>query len=107
MYSDRTQTTVLEFDKPNKNLDHPTMKPVELFKYLILNSSKHGDIVLDSFGGSGTTLIACEQLERKARLMELAPVYCDVIVTRWQDLTGKQAVREKDGMKFDDLKGGE
>lgn len=105
-YSDRTQTTVLEFDKPNKNLDHPTMKPVELFKYLILNSSKHGDIVLDSFGGSGTTLIACEQLERKARLIELDPVYCDVIVTRWQDLTGKQAVREKDGLKFDDLKGG-
>lgn len=102
-YSDRIQTTVLEFNKPLRNGEHPTMKPVDLFKYLIENSSKKGDIVLDSFGGSGTALIACEESGRKARLSELDPKYCDVIVRRWQNLTGGKARLESDGRAFDDL----
>lgn len=90
-YSDRSQTTVLHFDRPTVSKEHPTMKPVKLFAYLMGNSSKEGDIVLDSFGGSGTTLIAAEQLGRKARLMELDPHYCDVIIARWEKLTGRKA----------------
>ena len=82
-YNDRKQTTVLDFDRPTKSDEHPTMKPVGLFSYLIQNSSKKGDAVLDSFGGSGTTLMACEQLGRKAYVMELDPHYCDVIRKRW------------------------
>ncbi len=101
-YSDRSQTTVLEFDKPVRNASHPTMKPVDLFAYLIQNSSKEGDIVLDSFGGSGTTIIACEGLKRQACVMELDPAYCDVIIRRWQDATGQKAVRE-DGKTFDEI----
>ena len=101
-YSDRSQTTILQFDKPTRNAAHPTMKPVPLFAYLIQNSSKEGDIVLDSFGGSGTTIIACEGLKRQARVMELDPAYCDVIIRRWQDSTGLKAVRE-DGVLFDDI----
>jgi len=93
--SDRSQTTVLDFKKPAKSELHPTMKPVELFEYQISNSSKPNDVVLDLFGGSGTTAIACERLSRKARLMELDPKYCDVIVKRWEDFTGKKAVLEK------------
>lgn len=104
-YSDRSQTTILEFDKPSRNGEHPTMKPVELFQYQIENSSKKSDIVFDAFGGSGTTLIACEQTKRKARLMELDPKYCDVIIKRWQNLTGKEAVRD-DGIKFNELGNG-
>jgi len=102
--SDRKQTTVLEFAKPSRNGEHPTMKPVELFAYQIGNSSKVGGIVLDSFGGSGTTAIACEQLGRSARLMELDPKYVDVIVTRWQNFTGKQATNEATGKTFDETK---
>ena len=90
-YSDRKQTTVLEFDKPSANREHPTMKPVPLIAYLIGNSSKKGDTVLDCFGGSGSTLIACEQLERKCLMMELDPHYCDVIIARWEELTGEMA----------------
>ena len=90
--SDRKQTTILEFDKPSRNGEHPTMKPVELFSYQMLNNTKGGDIVLDSFGGSGTTMIAAEKHGRHARLMELDPKYCDVIVKRWEDFTGKKAV---------------
>jgi len=90
--TDRKQTTILEFDKPNRNKEHPTMKPVELFEYQMLNNTKGGDIVLDSFGGSGTTMIAAEKHGRHAYLMELDPKYCDVIVKRWEDFTGKQAV---------------
>jgi DNA modification methylase len=93
--SDRSQTTVLEFKKPSSSKLHPTMKPVELFEYQIKNSSKPSEIVLDLFGGSGTTAIACEKTGRKARLMELDPKYCDVIVKRWEDFTGKKAVLEK------------
>ena len=92
-YSDRKQTTVLEYDKPSKNDMHPTMKPVDLIGNLISNSSKKGDVVLDIFGGSGTTLIACEQLERQCRMMELDPKYCDVIIKRWETLTGKKGVK--------------
>lgn len=93
--SDRKQTTILEFDKPRRNGEHPTMKPVELFQYQMENSTKQGDVVLDSFGGSGTTLIAAERIHRKARLMELDPAYCDVIVKRWEDFTGKKAILEE------------
>jgi DNA modification methylase len=98
--SDRKQTTILEFDKPSRNGEHPTMKPVALFEYQLLNNTKGGDIVLDSFGGSGTTLIAAEKNGRVARLMELDPKYVDVIVQRWQDFTGKQAVLETTGEPF-------
>jgi DNA modification methylase len=90
--SDRKQTTILEFDKPSRNGEHPTMKPVDLFAYQMLNNTKGGDIVLDSFGGSGTTMIAAEKHGRHSRLMELDPKYCDVIVKRWEDFTGKKAV---------------
>jgi site-specific DNA-methyltransferase (adenine-specific) len=81
-YSDRKQTTVIEWDKPQRNGEHPTMKPIGLFGYQIENSSKIGDLVIDAFGGSGTTMVACEQLKRKARLIEFDPKYCDVIVKR-------------------------
>ena len=67
------------------------MKPVRLFGRLIRNSSKQGEIILDTFGGSGTTIVACEQLGRKARLMELDPHYCDVIIARWEKFTGEKA----------------
>jgi site-specific DNA-methyltransferase (adenine-specific) len=83
----------LEFNKPLKNTEHPTMKPIPLIAKLIENSSKGGEIVLDLFGGSGTTLIACEQLGRKCRMMELDPKYCDVIIKRWEEFTGKKAVK--------------
>ena len=91
-YSDRKQTTILKFDRPNRNAEHPTMKPVALFDYLIKNSSKKGDNVLDNFAGSGTTIMACEQNGRNAYCMELDPKYCDVIIERWQNFTGKKAV---------------
>jgi len=81
-YSDRKQTTILEFDKPFRNAEHPTMKPVELFSYQIKNSSKSGDIILDAFGGSGTTMVASHQMNRKGYLVEFDPKYCQVIVDR-------------------------
>ncbi|HCT1442294.1 DNA modification methylase [Enterococcus faecalis] len=92
-YSDRKQTTILNFDRPTVNKEHPTMKPVALFDYQIKNSSKQGDCILDLFGGSGTTLIACEQNEREAYLMELDPRYVDVIIARWEAFTGEVAVK--------------
>jgi DNA modification methylase len=98
--SDRKQTTILDFDRPTRNLEHPTMKPVALFEYQLLNNTKGGDLCLDLFGGSGTTLIACEKNGRYARLMELDPKYCDVIVRRWQAFTGKQATLESTGQPF-------
>ncbi len=101
--ADRKQTTILEFDKPSRNGEHPTMKPVELFEYQMLNNTKGGDIVLDSFGGSGTTIIAAEKNGRVGYLMELDPKYCDVIIKRWQDYTGKEAVLESSGDKFNDM----
>lgn len=101
--ADRKQTTILEFDRPSRSESHPTMKPVALFAYQLLNNTKGGDIVLDSFGGSGTTLIAAEQNGRISRLMELDPRYVDVIVKRWQDFTGKQATLDGDGRTFDEI----
>ena len=89
--ADRKQSTIIQCKKPKKNDIHPTMKPVELMEYQILNNTKGADIVLDLFGGSGSTMIAAEKLGRKARLMELDPKYCDVIVKRWEDFTGKKA----------------
>lgn len=85
---DRKQSTVLEFDKPKRNGEHPTMKPVELFEKLVENSSRPGENVMDSFGGSGTTMVACEKLGRKAFLCELDPKYADVIVRRYINLHG-------------------
>lgn len=82
-YSDRKQTTVLEFDKPLRNEEHPTMKPLDLWCYIIKNSSKQKDIVADPFGGSGTTLISCEKLWRQARIIELGENYVDVHVSRY------------------------
>lgn len=90
-YSDRKQTTVLEFDKPSRNAEHPTMKPVPLIGYLMGNSSRKNDLVLDLFGGSGTTMMAAEQLGRRSALMELDEHYCDVILTRWENYTGLKA----------------
>jgi site-specific DNA-methyltransferase (adenine-specific) len=92
-FNDRKQSTCIEFPRPKRSEEHPTMKPVPLFAYLMANSTEQGDLVLDSFGGSGTTLIAAEQLNRKACLMELSPVYCDVIIARWEKLTGQKAIK--------------
>jgi DNA modification methylase len=92
---------VWQIARPIKNDLHPTMKPVELVERAIQNSSKAGDIVLDPFGGSGSSLIAAEKTGRTARIIELDPKYCDVIVRRWQEWTGKSAVREADGATFD------
>lgn len=91
----RKQSTVLEFDKPSRNAEHPTMKPIDLLVYLIKNSSKENDIILDLFGGSGSTLIAAEQIQRTCYVMELDPKYCDVIIRRWENLTGQKAILEK------------
>lgn len=90
-YSDRKQTTVMHFDKPQRSDLHPTMKPIALFDYQIKNSTKSGDTVLDLFGGSGTTIMACEQDGRNACVMEYDPKYVDVIIKRWEDFTGKKA----------------
>ena len=102
--ADRKQTTILEFDKPSRNGEHPTMKPVGLFEYQMLNNTKGGDIVLDLFGGSGTTIIAAEKNGRYGYLMELDPKYCDVIVQRWQEFTGQTATLESNGKPFISLK---
>ena len=83
--SDRSQTTCLEFNRPVRNDVHPTMKPVDILCYLVQNSSCKGDIVVDTFGGSGSTLIACEQTNRQCRMMELDEHYCDVIRRRWAE----------------------
>lgn len=92
--SNRTQTTVLEFDKPTVNDLHPTMKPVLLFEYLIKNSTKPGGIVLDPFCGSGTSIIAAEKSNRKCAGIEIDPVYCDVIIERYEQLTGIKATKD-------------
>lgn len=90
-YADRKQDSVFEIDRPHKSDLHPTTKPVELFEKFISNSTKPGDLIFESFGGSGTTLIASEKLNRKSNSMELDPKYCDVIVARWEKYTGKKA----------------
>ena len=99
----RDQGDVWQIKKPHKNDLHPTMKPVELMERAVRNSSKTRDIVLDPFGGSGTTVIACEKSGRRARLMELDPKYVDVIIRRFQDYTGKQVTRQADGVEFNAL----
>jgi DNA modification methylase len=101
-YGDKSQSTLWHEKKPAANRLHPTMKPVELIERALVNSSKAGDLVLDLFGGSGSTMIACEKMARSSRLMELDPKYCDVIVKRWQDFTGKIAHLE-DGRTFAEL----
>jgi DNA modification methylase len=97
----RDQGDVWFIDKPAKNDLHPTMKPIELVERAIRNSSKSRDIVLDLFGGSGTTTIAAERAGRRARLVELDPKYVDVIVQRWQNLTGCRATHATTGQSFE------
>jgi DNA modification methylase len=104
-HSDRKQTSVWRFDKERVE-GHTTPKPVELVAKAISNSSKGGDTVADLFGGSGSTLIACEKTGREARLMELDPKYCDVIIKRWQDFTGKIATHAETGQPFAEVKNG-
>ena len=99
---DRDQGDVWHINRQHRNDLHPTMKPVELVERCLRNSSRPGDVVLDGFGGSGTTLIAAHKSGRRARLMELDPKYVDVIVRRWQIWSGEQAVRDDDGVAFDD-----
>ena len=98
------QSSVWEVAKPMQNKLHPTMKPVELIENALLNSSAEGDIVMDLFGGSGSTLIACEKTGRVCRMMELSPRYVDVIVRRWQEFTGQEATLEEDGRTFAQVK---
>lgn len=97
---DRNQSDVWNIKRPNSNDIHPTMKPVELVQRAIENNSKGRDIILDPFGGSGSTMIACEKTGRSARLVELDPKYCDVIIKRWQEYTGKNAYLEATGTPF-------
>jgi DNA modification methylase len=99
----RDQGDVWFIDKPVRNDLHPTMKPVALVERAIRNSSKTRDSVLDPFGGSGSTLIACAKTSRQARLVELDPKYCDVIVRRWQDWAGEQATLKGDGRSFEEI----
>ena len=103
---DRNQGDVWSVDKPFVNDLHPTMKPVELIERAIRNSSQGVELVLDPFGGSGSTLIACEKTGRKARLLEIDPVYVDVAVRRWQQFTDKQATRAGDSRTFDEIADG-
>lgn len=90
-YGDKSQTTLWSERRPRANDIHPTMKPVELIQRALVNSSKAGDLVVDLFGGSGSTMIACEKTGRTCYSMELDPGYCDVIVERWEKFTGKKA----------------
>ena len=103
-YGDKSQSTVWQENKPAANRLHPTMKPVELVERALMNSSKAGDIVADFFGGSGTTLIACEKTGRICHMLEIDPKYVDVIVTRWMQFTGKQAIHEETGATFEQVK---
>ena len=96
-YGDKSQSTLWEVKKPAANRLHPTMKPIELIERALTNSSQPGDVVLDLFGGSGSTLIAADKNGRRALLMELDPKYVDVIVNRWQEFTGKNARLEGEG----------
>jgi DNA modification methylase len=103
-YGDKSQSTLWNENKPAANRLHPTMKPVELIERALTNSSKAGDIVLDLFGGSGSTLIGCERQGRKARLIELDPKYADVIAIRYQDYSGKPAILAGDGRTFAEIR---
>jgi DNA modification methylase len=102
-YGDKSQSTLWEEKKPAANRIHPTAKPVELIERALLNSSKAGDIVVDLFGGSGSTLIGCERRGRKARLMEVDPKYADCIVQRYQEYTGKAAMLDGAGRTFEEI----
>ncbi|HOX23537.1 MAG TPA: site-specific DNA-methyltransferase, partial [Elusimicrobiales bacterium] len=102
-YGGRTQTTVWEIDRPTRSEEHPTMKPVELCVKAITNSSRKGDKVLDLFGGSGSTLIACEHTARKAFLMEIDELFVSVILNRWANATGKDPIRLNDDKKWSTL----
>jgi DNA modification methylase len=102
-YGGKAEWDFWDISKTKKNDLHPTMKPVELVDRAILNSSERNGVVLDFFGGSGTTMISAEKNNRHARLMELDPKYCDVIINRWQDFTGKQATLEVDGRTFEEV----
>ena len=93
IYSDKTSTTIINEDKPSVNDLHPTMKPIKLIARQVKNSSKVGEKVLDLFGGSGSTIITCEQLNRKCYTMEYDPIYVDVIIERWENFTGQKAVK--------------
>ena len=95
IFSDKTSTTIIHEDKPHQSDLHPTMKPLKLLERLIKNSSRQGELVLDSFGGSGSTLMTCEQLNRRCNMMELDPKYVDVIIERWENFTGKKAKKIK------------
>ncbi len=102
-YGDKSQSTLWEEKKPAANRIHPTAKPVELVERALVNSSKAGDIVMDLFGGSGSTLVGCERRSRKARLMEIDPKYVDCIVRRWEQYTGQEATLDGDGRPFEAL----
>ena len=104
-YGDRSQSTLWQEKKPAANRLHPTMKPVELIERALTNSSKAGDCVVDLFGGSGSTLVACERRGRNARMAELDPKYTDVIVKRWQEYTGQHAVLRATDHKFEEVAG--
>ena len=93
IFSDKQSTTIINEDKPARSDEHPTMKPIKLLARFIRNSTRQGESVLDPFGGSGSTLIACEQLGRVCYTIELDPCYCDVIIDRWEKLTGQQAIK--------------
>ena len=99
-YGNKSQSTLWEENKPTANRDHPTSKPVALVERAILNSSAPGDVIVDLFGGSGSTLMACQRRRRKCRLIEIDPVYADVIVRRWEAYTGERAVLSGDGRSF-------
>jgi DNA modification methylase len=102
-YGDKSQSTLWQENKPAANREHPTAKPVELVVRALINSSQSGEIVADLFGGAGSTLIACEQHGRQARLMEIDPRYVDVTVERWQRYTGEQATLEGDGRTYQEV----
>ena len=102
IFDEKISTTVIEEDKPSRSIEHPTMKPIKLLARQIKNSSKKGENVLDIFGGSGSTLITCEQLGRHCFTVELDPKYCDVIIKRWEDFTGQQAEKINDEVEMEE-----
>jgi hypothetical protein len=105
-YGDKSQSTLWQENKPAANRLHPTMKPVELIERALVNSSKAGDIVVDLFGGAGSTMIGCERKGRKARLMEIDPKYVDCTVRRWQEYTGQAALLEGEERSFEEVSRG-
>jgi DNA modification methylase len=102
-HGNKSQSTLWEENKPAANREHPTAKPVALVERALVNSSRAGDLIVDLFGGSGSTLMGCQRLGRKSRLMEIDPLYADVIVRRWQAYTGRRAILAGDGRSFDEV----